>query len=113
MTWQIWLNVFDGLKYFSGLLLARAPISEYPSRDQVEREYEEEPLSYEEVITAEEASRQELKSRPRRHSSGDKRAERRPETRRLDSTNSLTSESDNDSESGDKLQRRPVFIRGT
>ena len=87
------------------------PISEYPSRDQVEREYEEEPLSYEEVISAEEASRQELKSRPRRHSSGDKRAERRPETRRLDSTNSLTSESDNDSESGDKLQLSELCLQ--
>ena len=87
------------------------PISDYPSRDQVEREYEEEPLSYEEVISAEEASRQELKSRPRRHSSGDKRAERRPETRRLDSTNSLTSESDNDSESGDKLQLSELCLQ--
>ena len=78
------------------------PISSYPSRDLVLREYEEEPLSLEELISAEESCRQAQKSRPRRHSSGDKRPEKRVETRRLNSTTS-TSESDNESEPGDKL----------
>ena len=79
------------------------PLTDYPTGFQVETEYQQDPLSYEDLIAAEENSRLELKSRPRRHSSGDKRTERRPETRRLDSTTSTTSESDNDSEVGDKL----------
>ena len=82
------------------------PLTDYPTVGQVETEYQQEPLSYEDLITAEENSRLELKSRPRRHSSGDKRNERnerRPETKRLDSSISSTSESDNDSEVGEKL----------
>ena len=82
------------------------PLTDYPTSSQVETEYQQEPLTYEELISAEENTRLEMKSRPRRHSSGDKRAERterKSETRRLDSTTSTTSESDNDSEVGDKL----------
>jgi len=80
------------------------PTSDYPSPAVVEREFEEEPLSYEEVSSAEERNRLEHKSRPRRHSSGDKKVERRQEMRRLDSTNSANSESDNESEAGEKVQ---------
>jgi len=74
-----------------------------PSKQQIEEEFEEDPFNFEDLEAAEEVSKLTLKSRTRRHSSGDKKSDRRSPRGRLNSTDSYTSGSDNDEDNDDKL----------
>jgi len=77
------------------------PIYGYPSKQQIEEEYDAEPFTYDDLEAAEEVAKLSLKSRPRRHSSGDKKNERRSPRGRLNSTDSYSSGSEEDND--DKL----------
>eukprot|EP00090_Calanus_glacialis_P008375 TRINITY_DN16703_c0_g1_i1.p1 TRINITY_DN16703_c0_g1~~TRINITY_DN16703_c0_g1_i1.p1 ORF type:complete len:1265 (-),score=475.87 TRINITY_DN16703_c0_g1_i1:242-4036(-) len=79
------------------------PIYGFPSKQQIEEEYEADPFTYEDLEAAEEVAKLTLKSRSRRHSSGDKKSDRRSPKGRLNSTDSCSSGSDNEEDNDDKL----------
>eukprot|EP00092_Neocalanus_flemingeri_P007797 GFUD01008418.1.p1 GENE.GFUD01008418.1~~GFUD01008418.1.p1 ORF type:complete len:1264 (-),score=415.99 GFUD01008418.1:202-3993(-) len=79
------------------------PAFGFPSKQQIEEEFEAEPFSYEDLEAAEEVAKLTLKSRSRRHSSGDKKSDRRSPRGRLNSTDSHNSGSDNDEDNDDNL----------
>jgi len=83
-----------------------APIYGFPSKQQIEEEYEADPFTFEDLEAAEEVAKLTLKSRARRHSSGDKKSDRKSPRGRLnssDSRDSCSSGSDNEEDNDDKL----------
>lgn len=79
------------------------PIYGFPSKEQIEDEFEADPFTYDDLEAAEEVAKLSLKSRSRRHSSGDKKSDRRSPRGRLNSTDSHSSGSDNEEDNDDKL----------
>merc|ERR550519_1324866 len=79
------------------------PIGGFPSQQQIQEEYEADPFTFEDLEAAEEVAKLSLKSRSRRHSSGDKKSDRRSPRGRLNSTDSYSSGSDNEEDNEDKL----------
>lgn len=77
------------------------PVFGFPSKQLIEEEFEAEPINLEDLEAAEEVAKLSLKSRSRRHSSGDKKSDRRSPRGRLNSTESCSSGSDNDEDNDD------------
>jgi len=75
----------------------------FPSQMKIEEEYLANPLSFEELEAAEEEAKLTIRSRNRRHSSGDKKSDLKSHRGRLNSSDSYSSGSDNDEEPEDKL----------